>query len=404
MDYVILAIPFFLLAILVEVVYGYAIKKNTYRLNDSISSLFMGSLRSTSRVLGISVGGYFFYWIEKEYGLWRWDSSSAFTWIFTFVVYDLLYYWFHRISHERQIFWASHVAHHQSEDYNLSTALRQTGTGFLITWVFYIPLFLIGIPSYIFISVASINLIYQFWVHTEHIPKLGWYELFFVTPSNHRVHHAQNNEYLDKNYGGVFIIWDRLFGTFQEEIRDKPCVYGIRSPINTFNPVVANLHIYIKIIKDIWHSQTWKDRLYVPVAKTGWSPGMPKEQSQQEEFNPSSFNKYNPKSNKVINSYAFIQLLAISTTGLLFLENGNLNYIESVTTLGMMIFTMYCVSQWLDSKPVMGLEIFRLIVLVLSVIYFYFFSVDQLFIISLLSYTFFNSVFLPFLRRADLIR
>ena len=144
--------------------------------------------------------------METHFSLPRWDSSSILTWIVAFIAYDFFYYWFHRISHERQIFWASHVAHHQSEDYNLSTALRQTGTGFFLTWVFYIPLFIIGVPSYVFVSVASINLIYQFWVHTEHVPKLGWFELFFVSPSNHRVHHAQNEEYIDKNYGGVFII------------------------------------------------------------------------------------------------------------------------------------------------------------------------------------------------------
>ena len=210
----------------------------------------MGSLRSTSKFIGIGIGGYAFYLAETQFALWRMDENSLFTWIFAFIAYDFFYYWFHRISHERQIFWASHVAHHQSEDYNLSTALRQTGTGFLISWVFYIPLFLIGVPSYVYVSVATLNLVYQFWVHTEHIPKLGWYELFFITPSNHRVHHARNEAYIDKNYGGVFIIWDRFFGTFKEEDEDKPCIYGLRSPIRTFNPIWANFHIYVKMIRD----------------------------------------------------------------------------------------------------------------------------------------------------------
>ena len=195
MDYVPYAVPFFLLAILVELTYGFLKNNNTYRLNDAISSLFMGSLRTANKLIFIGLGGYVFYLIETNLTLWRMDASSVFTWVFAFVVYDFFYYWFHRISHERQIFWASHVAHHQSEDYNLSTALRQTGTGALLTWVFYIPVFLIGVPSYVFVSVASLNLIYQFWVHSEHIPKLGFYEWVFVTPSNHRVHHAQNDEY-----------------------------------------------------------------------------------------------------------------------------------------------------------------------------------------------------------------
>ena len=160
MDYVPYAVPFFLLAILIELSYGWLKNNNTYRANDALSSMFMGALRSTSSALKIGLGGAVFFFVETHFSLPRWDSSSILTWIVAFIAYDFFYYWFHRISHERQIFWASHVAHHQSEDYNLSTALRQTGTGFLLTWVFYIPLFIIGVPSYVFVSVASINLIY----------------------------------------------------------------------------------------------------------------------------------------------------------------------------------------------------------------------------------------------------
>ena len=155
MDYVQLAVPFFILALLIELAYGIIIKKNTYRFNDTISSIFMGSLRSSYKFIGIGIGGSIFYLVETKLALWRMDENSIFTWIFAFIIYDFFYYWFHRISHERQIFWASHVAHHQSEDYNLSTALRQTGTGFLLTWVFYIPVFLIGVPSYVEITVNA---------------------------------------------------------------------------------------------------------------------------------------------------------------------------------------------------------------------------------------------------------
>ena len=133
-------------------------------------------------------------------------------------------------------------------------------------------MFLIGVPSYVFVSVASVNLIYQFWVHSEHIPKLGWYEKFFVTASNHRVHHAQNENYIDKNYGGVFIIWDRMFSTYKEEEDHETPIYGIRGKINTFNPIWANLHIYVKMAKDIWHSKSWKEKFFVPFARTGWQP------------------------------------------------------------------------------------------------------------------------------------
>ncbi|MDC0030011.1 sterol desaturase family protein, partial [Pseudomonadota bacterium] len=325
MDYVPYAVPFFLLAILIELAYGIIKKNNTYRLNDAISSLFMGSLRSANKLIIMSFGGYIFYVIETHNGLWRMDASSPLVWIFAFVVYDFFYYWFHRMSHERQLFWASHVAHHQSEDYNLSTALRQTGTGAFVTWVFFIPVFLIGVPSYVFVSVASVNLIYQFWVHSEHIPKLGWYEKFFITPSNHRVHHAQNENYIDKNYGGVFIIWDRMFGTYKEEDHETP-IYGIRGKINTFNPIWANLHIYVKMINDIWHAQSWKEKFFVPFARTGWQPASLSIPADKDDFNPTTFKKYNPEVPTKIKFYAFLQFFTLSLVGLALLESGTLNY------------------------------------------------------------------------------
>ena len=369
MDYVPYAVPFFLLAILVELTYGFLKQNNTYRLNDAISSLFMGSLRTANKLIFIGVGGYVFYLIETNLSLWRMDGSSIFTWIFAFVVYDFFYYWFHRISHERQIFWASHVAHHQSEDYNLSTALRQTGTGALLTWVFYIPVFLIGVPSYVFVSVASLNLIYQFWVHSEHIPKLGFYEWVFVTPSNHRVHHAQNDEYIDKNYGGVFIIWDRMFGTFKEEETKIPCIYGIRGPIKTFNPIWANLHIYVQMLKDIWNSKSLKDKLYVPFARTGWRPSSLENDTFKDDFDPNLFKKYDPQSSQKIKFYAFVQFIVLSFVGLIVLESGIFEYSELCIIIGMMAFTMFCTAAWLDGKNAYKSESLRLIVLLVLGVY-----------------------------------
>lgn len=292
MDYVPLAVPFFLLAIALEFIYGWVKNKNTYRLNDTVSSLFMGSLSTASKLVLIGVGGAVFYSIETYYALWRMDDSLAITWIFAFVAYDLCYYCFHRIGHERQIFWASHVAHHQSEEYNLSTALRQTSSSFLLNWIFYVPLFLIGVPAKVFVTVASVNLIYQFWVHSQHIPKLGWYELFFVSPSNHRVHHATNDLYIDKNYGGVFIIWDRMFGTFQEEQEDDPCVYGIRGPIRSFNPLWANAHIYLGIIKDFLRAEKLKDKFHVLVARTGWQPKDVAKKYPREKYDYATYIKF----------------------------------------------------------------------------------------------------------------
>ena len=399
MDYITYAIPFFLLALLIELIYGIAINKNTYRLNDAISNLFMGTLRTANKLIIIGAAGYVFYLAETNFAIWRMDINSWFTWIFAFVIYDFFYYWFHRISHERQIFWASHVAHHQSEDYNLSTALRQTGTGAFVSWVFYIPMFLIGIPSYVFISVASLNLIYQFWVHSEHIPKLGWFENYFVTASNHRVHHAQNEQYIDKNYGGVFIIWDRMFGTHKIENEDEPCIYGIRGTLNTFNPIWANLHVYVKIMREMWSSKDWKDKLYAPFARTGWSPKSLPYQIEKDNFNAESFKKFNPVISKQHKIYALFQYLFITYIFLAFIQSGYLNYAQLWVTISMAAFTMYCTSIWLDGKKGTRIEIVRLVLCVSIGIYAYLQISLSAIAISVLIYSAINFLSLPLINR-----
>ena len=399
MDYITYAVPFFLLALLIELIYGIAINKNTYRLNDAISNLFMGTLRTANKLIIIGAAGYVFYLAETNFAIWRMDINSWFTWIFAFVIYDFFYYWFHRISHERQIFWASHVAHHQSEDYNLSTALRQTGTGAFVSWVFYIPMFLIGIPSYVFISVASLNLIYQFWVHSEHIPKLGWFENYFVTASNHRVHHAQNEQYIDKNYGGVFIIWDRMFGTHKIENEDEPCIYGIRGTLNTFNPIWANLHVYVKIMREMWSSQDWKDKLYAPFARTGWSPKSLPYQIEKDNFNAESFKKFNPVISKQHKIYALFQYLFITYIFLAFIQSGYLNYAELWVTISMAAFTMYCTSIWLDGKKGTRIEIVRLALCISIGIYAYLQISLSAIAISVLVYSVINFLSLPLINR-----
>lgn len=197
---------------------------------------------------------------------------SLWTWVFAFVVYDLCYYWLHRCGHERNILWAAHSVHHQSEEYNLTTALRQTSTGFLLSWIFYLPLAVLGVPLVVFVSVASLNLLYQFWVHTRHVPKLGWLEWFFVTPSNHRAHHAQNALYMDRNYGGVFILWDRLFGTFQEEDENEPVIFGVTTPLASWNPLWANVQFYAQLWRDARRAEKGWDKLRIWFMRTGWRP------------------------------------------------------------------------------------------------------------------------------------
>jgi hypothetical protein len=170
------------------------------------------------------------------------------------------------------LFWAAHVVHHQSEDYNLGTALRQTSSGFVFGWLFYLPLALAGVPPVVFATVALIDLLYQFWVHTQQVGRLGWFDRWFVSPSNHRVHHAVNERYLDRNYGGILIVWDRLFGSYADEDEAEPIVYGTRAPLKRWCPLVANLDVYRGLAFDSWHAERALDKLKVWLMPPGWRP------------------------------------------------------------------------------------------------------------------------------------
>jgi len=311
MNFVPYAIPVFLLMIVMELGWGLFKGNNTYRVNDSINSLSMGLLSTVTKFVFLNVGALVFAKISQEHAIWAFDISSIGHWLLAILLYDFLYYWFHRISHERQFFWGSHVVHHQSEDYNLSTALRQTSTSFLTTWVFYIPCFFLGMPISMFVSIASVHLIYQFWVHTQHIPKLGVFEWFMVSPSNHRVHHAQNADYIDKNYGGLLIVWDRLFGTFKAEDEKQQAIYGIRVPLQSWNPIWANLHIFAGMLRDIWHTHSWSDKFRVLWSKTGWHPEDMVERFPEQKSDLKQFEKYNPQRSSLVNGAIILQYLLL---------------------------------------------------------------------------------------------
>jgi sterol desaturase/sphingolipid hydroxylase (fatty acid hydroxylase superfamily) len=191
-----------------------------------------------------------------------------------FLGQEFCYYWFHRASHRVRWFWATHAVHHSPNELNLSASYRFGLTGRLTgTSVFYVPLIWLGFPPAAVFATLAINLLYQFILHTTWIPKLGWYEYVFNTPSHHRVHHASNAEYLDANYGGVLIVFDRLFGTFVEERADLPCVYGLTKPVNSYNPIYIALHEWIAMGRDVWQARSWRERVLRVVGPPGWTPG-----------------------------------------------------------------------------------------------------------------------------------
>ena len=311
MDLVPYAVPFFLLAIALEYIWGRRIGNDTYRLNDSINSLSLGILSTAIKLLGLNYAAIVFAAVFEHMALFAPDPHSPWTYLWALLVYDFCYYWFHRISHERTLFWAAHVVHHQSEEFNLTTALRQTATGLLVSWVFYIPSFLLGIPREVFVTVGSAHLIYQFWIHSRHIPKLGVVEWFLVTASNHRVHHAQNPRYVDRNYGGLLIVWDRLFGTFEDEREDEPCVYGILGPLKSWDPLWANVHIYAQMARDAWHAQSWLDKLRVLVSRTGWRPADVAARFPIVKGDLARFRRYDPPLGAGVARYVKLQFVAV---------------------------------------------------------------------------------------------
>ncbi|MDG1749891.1 MAG: sterol desaturase family protein, partial [Porticoccaceae bacterium] len=276
----------------------------------------------------------------------------------------------HRVSHERQFFWGSHVVHHQSEDYNLSTALRQTSTSFLTTWVFFIPCFFLGMPIYMYVSIASAHLVYQFWVHTQHIPKLGVLEWFFVTPSNHRVHHAQNADYIDKNYGGLLIVWDRLFGTFKEEQEDQAPIYGIRTPLKSWNPLWANIHIYANMASDAWRAKKWIDKARVFWARTGWQPSDVAKKYPREKSDLERFEKYGSTLTKTANIVVIAQYLLVSFFHFWGVQNASQLGLEILwLTVVAQAYTLWVIGAVLDGKQLSRLlEYSRLLLLGLGLL------------------------------------
>ena len=361
MNLILLAVPFFFLLIALELLADRVRGVSTYRLADSLNSLSAGVLSQTSGLLSkaIALLGYAFAYEHLHLTAL---PDEPWVWVLAFVFYDFCYYWNHRIGHERNIFWASHVVHHQSEDYNLSTALRQTSTGFLLSWIFYLPMAVAGVPPLVFVTVAALNLLYQFWVHTRHVPKLGWYEWFFVTPSNHRVHHAQNPVYMDRNYGGVFILWDRLFGTFQEELDEQPVVFGVTTPLRSWNPLWANLQFYVQLWRDAVRAGSWWDRLRIWFMPTGWRPADVAARYPLDKPDLASFRKFEVPLARGPKVYAALQfsayVLGVSWLLAVAAQHG-LGVLAGAWLW--VAFGLYCIGAWLENRPfARGLELLRL--------------------------------------------
>jgi sterol desaturase/sphingolipid hydroxylase (fatty acid hydroxylase superfamily) len=255
-DLIQFAIPGFIILMVVEAIADATMRRDLYEPKDTAASLTMGI---GNVVVGLVAKGMvfaLFTWVHKfalvQIGYQWW------AWVLAFFADDFSYYWFHRTSHECRFFWASHVVHHSSQHYNLSTALRQTWTGSFFGFVFWLWMPLLGFQPIMIFTMQAVSLLYQFWIHTELVNRLGPLELVMNTPSHHRVHHATNPQYIDRNHAGILIIWDRMFGSFEPEV--EHCNYGLTSNINSFNPLRIAFHEWIAIGHDVRHAATWRER------------------------------------------------------------------------------------------------------------------------------------------------
>lgn len=313
---VVLSIPIFFTLMAVELIYERVTRKHTYRLHDAITNISTGTLSQVSGIFQkiIKIGIYTI--VYQYFKLWE-LPSNGWTFCILFILFDLGYYWEHRMAHTVSLFWGGHVVHHQSEDYNLSVALRQTSTGAIWGFFYYLPLAVLGFDPMQLVVVTGFNLIYQFWLHTEHIKKLpSWFEAVMNTPSHHRVHHGRDPKYIDKNYAGVFIIWDKIFGTFTAE-EERPN-YGVTVPIKSWNPLFANFAHYIDLFSVVGKARTFQDKLKILFYKPGWLPDYMGGYQAPKNV-PEDYKKYNTNTSKGIKSYIFLQFLGLLGIASLFL-------------------------------------------------------------------------------------
>ena len=310
---IVLVTPVFLALMALEWAAGRWRGRPVFRLADAVSSISLGMLSQTSAVFTrlLRLGLYTLAW--QTLALWRDDAfwTSAAGWLLALLLYDLCYYWYHRLGHRVAVLWAAHAVHHQSQDYNLSTALRQTSTGALFGWLFYLPMALAGVPPLVFAVVGLIDLLYQFWVHTEQVGRLGWFDRWFCSPSNHRVHHAVNDRYVDKNYGGILIVWDRLFGSFEDEDAREPVVYGTRGLLNSWDPLWANAQVYAGLARDSWHAARWRDKLGVWIRPPGWRPPDVAARFPKPAFNIDAMPLFNPAMSPALRWFAGVQFVLL---------------------------------------------------------------------------------------------
>lgn len=375
--YLLLAIPFFIVLIGLEVLVSWRQRKRLYRFNDAITNLNIGIGNQAFNLFFkvLLLGAYL--WIYQHWAFWH-IPANAWTFILCLFAFDFIFYWAHRWSHEINFWWGAHVVHHSSEEFNLSVALRQSWFHNLLAFFLFLPLPFFGFDPVMFFIVAAAHTLYQFWIHTETIDKL-WapIEWIFNTPSHHRVHHGRDPKYIDKNHAGVFIIWDRMFGTFQPE-EERP-TYGITTPINSWNPVWANFHYYVEMAVKMTRIRRLRDKLKFFVARPGWMPEDMGGMQPIPEVDKTTHRKYDTETPLWVNLYVLFNfvLIVVGLSALMY-NFSDLSVFYQVSFFGLlMLSTLICGGIMENRAWVLPAEYLRLALLLLCLnSYYYFWSME----------------------------
>jgi sterol desaturase/sphingolipid hydroxylase (fatty acid hydroxylase superfamily) len=348
----VIAMPLFLALILIEKLYGYYKGEDTAPIMDSVSSISSGIINSLKDVLGLSVTLLSYEWMSQHLALFQQEISIT-SILIAFIAIDFYGYWSHRLAHQINFLWNKHAIHHSSEEFNLSCALRQSISSFVNLFTFLlIPAAVLGVPAKVIAITLPIHLFLQFWYHTKHIKKLGFLEQIIVTPSHHRVHHAINPEYMDKNHGQIFIFWDKLFGTYQEELDEVPAVFGITRPAQTWNPFRINFQHLWLLISDAWRAENWKDRFIIWFKPTGWRPENFEEKYPVTKIsNVYSFNKYGTQHSNILMYWSAIQMfVTLGLVSYLYLSIAQME-LQNIFIYGTFIFiSVYSYTELMDTN------------------------------------------------------
>ena len=347
------AIPFFILLLLLEAGIARWKGAKVIRSMDTLASLSSGLTNVIKDVLGLTLVIVSYDWFESKIGIVN-IKATWMVYLIAFIGLDFAGYWVHRISHHVNYFWNTHIIHHSSEEFNLGCALRQSISNiFGITVFFLIPIAILGVPGEVVAIVAPLHLFAQYWYHTRLIGKMGVLEHIIVTPSHHRVHHAINKEYLDKNLSQIFIIWDKLFGTFQEELDDVPPVYGVTRPVRTWNPFLINFMHLWTLIQDAWRTRSVWDKLRIWFMPTGWRPADVAEKYPLDSIkNPYMYKKYGPEVSRAMQWWSWTQF-AVTFLLMMYLFNriGDIPWPNVLIYGGFLFLAIFSFTTLMDKRP-----------------------------------------------------